>query len=148
MHSFRTVSALFVSLALCALPGLAETGEAQAKETALDFGRALTRGRPSELRSILPDQGRIRLRLLHLGPEEGSYSPDQVEALFNDFLLEGKVRSFDLVRMQCSDDRFALIDARLQLVDREGRAQESGLHITLQPEQSRWVLREIRENSP
>jgi hypothetical protein len=97
---------------------------------------------------VLPDQGRVRLKLLHLGPEEGSYSPDQVEALFNNFLLEGEVRSFDLVRMNCSDDQFALVDARVQLIDREGRPQRSGLHITFQPEQARWVLREIRESSP
>lgn len=148
MRTFRTASVLLFSLVLSALAGVAGTGEAEAKTAALEFGRTLTRGKPSQLRSLLPDQGRVRLKLLHLGPEEGSYSPDQVEALFNNFLLEGEVRSFDLVRMNCSDDQFALVDARVQLIDREGRPQRSGLHITFQPEQARWVLREIRESSP
>ena len=87
-------------------------------------------------------------RLLRFGPEEGSYSSEQVQALFKDFFRQGSVRSFELLRLQCASEQFALVHARAGLADRDGRPAEVDLHLTFQPEDGQWVLREIRETPP
>jgi len=140
--------ALLLALALTIPSPAASTGEEQAKIAALEFGRALTRTDTSSMGKLLPSRGKVRLRLVHFGPEEGSYSADQVQALFKDFLRQGAVRSFDLLRLQCASDQYALAHGRARLVDRDGRPAEVDLHLTFQPEGDRWVLREIREASP
>jgi hypothetical protein len=127
---------------------LASTGEQQAKTAALEFGRALKSGDVSLMRRVLPSRGKVRLRLLRLGPEEGSYSADRVQAVFKDFLRQGAVRSFDLLRLQCASEQFALVHARTRIADRDGRPGEVDLHVTFQPEGDQWVLREIRETPP
>jgi len=136
---------LLLAFALTLPSPVASTGEQQAKNAALEFGRALTRADTSSMRPILPSRGKVRLRLVHFGPEEGSYSADQVQALFKDFMRQGAVRSFDLLRLQCAVDQYALAHGRTRLVDRDGRPAEVDLHLTFQPEDDRWVLREIRE---
>jgi len=139
---------VLLAAALTLLPSHASTGEEQAKTAALQFGRALTRAETSLLRATLPSRGKLTLRLVRFGPEDGAYSPDQVEALFKDFLRQGEVRSFDLLRVQCASEQFALVQARVRLTDREGRPGEVDLHLSFQPEGDRWVLREIREAPP
>ena len=126
----------------------AQTGELQAKTAALQFGQALKRADTSALKSILPSRGKVKLLLICFGPEEGSYSADQVRALFKDFLRQGEVRSFDLLRLQCASEQFALVHARTRVADRDGRPREVDLRLTFQPEDDRWVLREIRETRP
>jgi hypothetical protein len=127
---------------------LAADGEQQAKVAALEFGRALTRADTSSMPSTLPSRGKVRLRLVRFGPEDGSYSAEQVQALFKEFLRHGSVRSFDLLRLQSASDQYALAHARARIVDRDGRPAEVDLHLTFQPEGGRWVLREIREAPP
>lgn len=122
--------------------------EQQARTAALEFGRALRQGDAAALRAVLPSEGRVGLRLVCFGPEEGSYSAEQVAALFKDFLRQGSVRSFDLLRLQCSSEQFALVHARAGVTDRDGRPREVDLHLTLRPEGARWVVREIREAGP
>jgi len=126
----------------------AQTDEQQAKIAALQFGQALTRADTSALKSILPSRGKVKLLLICFGPEEGSYSADQVRTLFKDFLRQGEVRSFDLLRLNCADDQFTLVHARTRVADRDGRPREVDLRLTFQPEDDRWVLREIRETRP
>lgn len=127
---------------------LTATDEQQARKAALEFGSALKRGDASALRSVLPFRGKVKLRLICFGPEEGPYSAEQVQALFKDFLRQGEVRSFDLLRVQCASEQFALVHARTRVSDRDGRRREVDLHLTFQPEDGRWVLREIRETAP
>jgi hypothetical protein len=127
---------------------LADTGEQQAKTAALEFGRALKQGDTSLMRPVLPSRGKVRLRLIRFGPEDGSYSADQVQVLFKDFLRHGAVRSFDLLRLQCASEQFALVHSRVRIADRDGRPAEVDLHVTFQPEGDRWVVREIRETPP
>jgi hypothetical protein len=126
----------------------AQTDEQQAKTAALQFGRALTRADTSALNPVLPSRGKVKLILNCFGPEEGSYSADQVRALFKDFLREGQVRSFDLLRISCASEQFALVHARTRVTDRDGRPREVELRLTFQPEDDLWVLREIRETQP
>jgi hypothetical protein len=132
-----------------ALPSAhASDSEEQVRTAALVFGRALARDDAPAMRSILPSRGKVRLRLIRFGPEEGTYSAEQVQALFNDFLRLGTVRSFDLLRLQSAGDQYALAHARARVVDRDGRPADVDLHLTFQPEGERWVLREIRETPP
>jgi hypothetical protein len=121
----------------------------QAQEAAADFGRALTRGEITILRPLLPERGKVRLRLMRMaGPEEGAYSPGQVEALLGDFLKRGSVESFKIVRDEGSHDGYALVHGLARIVCAEGHRFEVHLHLTFEPEQGRWILREIRESPP
>ena len=138
---------LLVTLSL-ALPLWAATpaaGQDDVREAARLFGRALTSSRPQELRSLLPSQGKVRLELFHLGPEDGFFGSGQVEAIFRDFLARGSFRSFEVGRVKTDGRSYSLVHARAALVDRHGRAARVGLHLSFQPEAERWVLREIKE---
>jgi hypothetical protein len=127
---------------------LASTGEEQARRAAQEFGRALKSGGSGQMRALLPSSGKVRLRLVAFGPEEGSYSGEQVQALFKDFFRQGKVRSYEIVRLDCASEQFTLVQAVTGIVDRAGRPIQVHLHLTFQPEGNRWVLREIRETTP
>lgn len=116
-----------------------------AREAALAFGRTLQSAGAAGLRALLPDKGKVLLRLVHLGPEDGYFSAGQVDALFQDFLKSGSVRSFDLVRVDSEDEGFAIAHCRAALTDRDGRPARVDVQLVVQPEDGRWVVREIRE---
>jgi hypothetical protein len=121
----------------------------QAQDTAREFGRALTQSDTAALRSLLPEMGKVRLRLVRMaGPEEGSYSPGQVETLLADFLRRGSVESFAILRDEGSHDGYALVHGLAKVVCPEGQHEEIHLHLTFEAERGRWVLREIRETPP
>ena len=138
-----------VAIALaCLLAHAAGAGgpdERGARQAAERFGQALVRADPSLLRSILPAQGKVQLKLVRLGPEDGFFSASQVEALLRDFLALGKVRSFETTRVDYDPQGVALVAAQIALEDREGGAGAVGLHLEFQPEGNAWVLREVRE---
>ena len=146
----RCPAALFLLLVLPVAIAVSQEpiGEEQAKTAALEFGRALVKGDVSLLRSVLPTRGKIRLRLLKLGPEEGAYGASQVQAVLKDFLRHGAVRTFDLLRLDCASEQYALVHARSKVADRNGRPAEIDLHLSFQVEAGRWVLQEIRETPP
>ncbi len=148
MRGCPAASVLLLTAVLTIPSTRASIGEEQAKTAALQFGRALTVGDTARLEPILPVRGKIRLRLTGFGPAAGSYSADQVAAIFKNFLREGAVRSFDLLRLECASEQFAFVHARARVVDRNGRPAEIDLHLTFQPEGDHWVLREIRETPP
>jgi hypothetical protein len=126
----------------------APPGEEQARTAALAFGRALTNADASLLKPLLPRRGKVRLRLVRFGPEDGSYSAGQVVVLFDDFLQQGSVGSFTVLRAEGGHPGYALAHGRAGLTDPEGRSCRVDLHLTFQPEGGHWVLREIRESSP
>lgn len=142
-------SALALLIASSALlsqgPGYAATGEEEARKSARLFGQALTSGQASLLRSILPAGGKIHLAVSRLVPEEGYFGASQVEALIGDFLSQGSVRSFELLRLESDGKTNALAHARAVLTDRQGRPARLGIHLSFQTEEDRWVLREIKE---
>ena len=148
MRGCAPVSTLLLIAALTSTVLSAATGEEQARSSALKFGRALTLSDTAQFKPLLPDRGKVRLRLFGFGPAEGSYSPDQVAAVFNDFLREGKVRSFEIQRIECAGERFAFVKSTLKVVNKDGHDARVELHLTFQPEGKRWVLREIRESPP
>lgn len=123
-------------------------GEAQAKTAALEFGRALTGSDASLIKPMLPRRGKVRLHLDRLGPEDGSFSSGQTEAVLKDFLRQGSVGGFDLLRIECASGRYSVVRARAKLTDREGAGVKVQLNLTFEPEGGRWVLREIRETPP
>lgn len=148
MRGCLAASILLLAAALTLSPTQASIGEEQAKTSALRMGQALTTGDVSRLDSILPQRGKIRIRLTRFGPAAGSYSADQVAAVFRNFLREGSVRAFDLLRLECASAQFAFARVRTRITDRDGRPAETDLHLTFEPEGDHWVLREIRETSP
>jgi hypothetical protein len=119
--------------------------EDQARDAVRIFGQALKSDQASGLRPVLPERGRVHLSLVKLGPEEGSFGAQQVEALFRDFLAEGAVRSFEVIRFESDGQTQALVHGHALLTDRQGRPARIGLRLSLHPEGSRWVLRELKE---
>ena len=133
--------------AAVAASGLAGDGDDGAKAAADVFAKALLAGRSESLRPILPESGKVHLALIKLGPEDGTFGASQVEAVFRDFLAAGRVTSFELSRCGRDGGSAALARGRATLVDREGRTATVGLHLGIQLEGTRWVLREVRESA-
>ncbi len=143
----RSVLVLSLAAALLVSNGAARaaTDEDQARKAARLFGQALTSGQASLLRSILPAGGKVHLAASRLVPEEGYFGSSQIEALLGDFLSQGSVRSFELLRLESDGQTSALAHARAVLTDRQGRPARLGIHLSFQTEDDRWVLREIKE---
>lgn len=111
------------------------------------FGEALS-GETGRLDTVLPARGKVRLRLARLGADDGFYSAGQVRAWLNDFLRGGRLGSFEVLRVESERGQVAMVHAKAAGTDKQGRAVDLRLHLTLQPEERRWVLREVRETSP
>ena len=127
---------------------VAAVGPEEARSTALRFGRALTRAQASDLEEILPARGKIHLSLDRFGPEEGHFGGSQVIALFEDFLDNNSVRSFELLRLDCDSETYAMVQGRVVMIGKDGRRARVGLQLAFQPEEGNWVIREIRETAP
>jgi hypothetical protein len=140
------LSGLAVVVAVACTPA-ATFADDGAKKAANVFGQALVARAPSALRPILPQQGRVHLSLIRLGPEEGLFGAQQVEAVFRDFLASGSVASFELVRCESDPKRSALAHGRAAITDRQGRSVRIGIHLGFEPEGDRWVLREVKETA-
>jgi hypothetical protein len=126
----------------------AEGDGRQAVEAAVDrLGRLLIAGDASRLAPILPEQGKIKLKLDRLGPEDGSFSSSQVTALLAEFLETGRVEAFTVTRVEYDPHGVALASARVGLMDKRGHASSVVLHLTFETENDRWVVREIRETA-
>jgi hypothetical protein len=125
-----------------------EPGEDEARAAAHSFGAALTRGDAGLLASVLPAKGKVRARLGCLSPEEGVFSPSQVQALFADILRRREVRAFSVTRVDRTPERHAFVRTEAELVDAEGRVRRIEMHLTLHAEGERWTLREVRASPP
>jgi hypothetical protein len=128
---------------LSSAPALA--APTSAGDCAEAFGVALTTGDFKQLRLVLPEQGRVRLKLAHFGPADGQYSAGQVEAILKDFLANGSVQAFEIVRIEGDDVSYGVVAGRASMIDRSGRSRRVGLLMSFQPEADRWVLREAKE---
>jgi hypothetical protein len=137
---------LAVVIALACTPAAAVADDG-AKKAANVFGQALVAHQASALRPILPQQGRVHLSLIRLGPEEGLFGAQQVEAVFREFLASGSVASFEVLRCESDPKRSALAHGRAAITDREGRRGRIGIHLGFEPEGDRWVLREVKETA-
>jgi hypothetical protein len=140
------ISVFAVALALNAT-AVAAGGDDGARRAAAIFGSALTGGHADGLRPILPQRGKVRLTLVRMGPEEGAFGANQVEALFRDFLAGGKVRSFAITRFECDGASSALAHGKAAITDKDGRNARIGVYLVLEPEDGRWVLREVKESA-
>ena len=139
------VSVCLLAALLAAGSLLGATGEDDARRSARLFGQALTTGQASLLRPILPASGKVHLAVSSLVPEEGYFGASQVEALLADFLSQGSVRSFEVLRLESDGKTNALARGRAVLTDRQGRPVRLGIHLAFQTEDDRWVVREIKE---
>jgi hypothetical protein len=137
-----TCLAAVFALALVLAPASADDGARAAANT---FGNALVSAKAEALRPILPERGRVHLSLVRLGPEEGSFGAQQVEALFREFLARGTIASFNVTRCETDSGRSALAHGTAAITDRDGRKGRIDLHLSFEPEGGRWVLREVKE---
>jgi hypothetical protein len=140
--------ALLLAFAAAAEPLAAGLSREEARDAALKVGESLKNSDLPTLRHFLPSQGKVRLNLVCLGPVEGFFSASQVEALLGEFLEQGSIRSFDLLTMEFDPRRYAMVHGRAFLTDKQGHPARVDLHLAFQPEDERWVLREIRETRP
>lgn len=145
----RRPIALFVLAVLLGFPGswTAATDRDSARSAALRFGSALTSAAPDGMQSILPEVGKVRLKLVRMGSQDGFFGALQVQAIFRDFLTVGSVRSFELIHLETDGRSYSLAHARATVVDRRGRTASSVLRLAFQPENGRWVVREIKEST-
>jgi len=152
VHRVRAVSRILLSLACLAAPAGVSAEPAappgDAGNAADHFARALQGSNAGMIGAMLPDQGKIRLRLRRLGPEEGAFSGRQVESLFRDFFRGGIIRSAKVEGVDQQSGTYALGRVRATGVDAEGRPLDFRLHLGFQLENDRWALREIRETPP
>jgi hypothetical protein len=145
--AFSLLCAVAVSNGTLSVQAAPSSSDPAAEAAAVAFGDAL-RGDMERLSAVLPARGKVRLRLASFGAEDGLYSAGQVRAWLIDFLRSGRVGSFVVVRVECERGQVAMVHAKAAGTDRQGRALDVRLHLTLQPEERRWVLREVRETSP
>jgi len=117
---------------------------AEPRATVDAFGAALVQGNADALHAVLPSAGKVRVRLVRLGPQDGALRGGQLHAVLQDFFERGSIESFKLQTIEHSS-KLALASAELDLIDEQGRT-EVRLHLSLEPENDRWVLREIRES--
>ncbi len=117
-----------------------------ARECAESFRDALLSGDAAGLNDLLPSRGKVQVRLELLGPQEGAMSGSQVGAWFQSFLKRGKVESFEIVRVEQTTD-YAVARCRASVRQANGFRGRVGLHLALQSEEGRWVVREIRESA-
>jgi len=117
---------------------------AEPRATVDAFGAALVQGNADALHAVLPSAGKVRVRLVRLGPQDGALRGGQLHAVLQDFFERGSIESFKLQTIEHSS-KLALASAELDLIDEQGRT-EIRLHLSLEPEDDRWVLREIRES--
>ena len=140
-------SSIRLVIVLLVVHGLAVAPLAEAPRTAVDaFGAALIAGNADRLREVFPSRGKVRVRLVRLGPEQGALRGSQLHAVLQDFLERGNVTSFEVRTVERSE-RQALATADLALIDSEGGRAKVRLHLSFEPEDDRWVLREMRESS-
>jgi len=148
VFSVRRRNCIPILLLACLLPawGIVDAAdEQQARSAAMTFGAALKQGDAGALRSILPDKGKVQLRLVRMGKEEGFFSSGQVRALIQSFLDQSTVSDFQIVRLEQDSRSYALVHARAEFTDASGRPASADLFLSFQPEGERWILREIRE---
>ena len=134
-------------LTACGASFAAGLATEDARDAAATLGRALTQSRADGLKPILPARGKVHLALARLGPEEGMFAAGQVVAVFRDFLAGGRVTSFDVVSVDGSERTGAQALGRATITDRDGRKGTIGLRLGFQPEDGRWVLREVKETA-
>jgi hypothetical protein len=140
-------SALFAVALAVLIPSAAHSGTTkdEARAAASRFGAALTAARAADVRSMLPAHGKVRIALARLAQENGSFGAGQVEALLQDSLARVSVQSFEVLRLESDEKTFALVHGRVALTDQQGRACRVVLHLSFQPENGSWALREIKE---
>ncbi|MCZ6889622.1 MAG: hypothetical protein O7H39_14105, partial [Gammaproteobacteria bacterium] len=125
--------------ALVGLALLAATSFGAGPRESVDaFGAALVQGNADGLRAVLPSEGKVRVRLVHLGPQDGALRGGQLHAILQDFLERGSVQSFKLQTIEYSST-LALASAEVGLIDAKGTQAKVRLHLSFEPENDRWV---------
>lgn len=97
-----------------------------------------------DLRSILPEKGRVRLDLRRIGGDrQGSFSPGQVDAVLGGFLRRQRPTSVRVSRVREESPLFGA--AQFELTLPGGSSGTVGLDMILQRDDRGWVVREIKE---
>jgi len=120
---------------------------ASASEAVDAFGTLLTSGKVSALKRWFPDDGKIRVRLVQFGSEQGALRSGQLLVILKRFFERGAVDAFKIETVEESDS-IAIVSAMLQLQTTSGTRESVRLHLSFQWSGDRWVVREFREARP
>lgn len=135
----------YTILALLAIALLGGVTLADDKPKAVDaFRAALAAEDVDALESLLPERGRIRVRLDRLGDQKGELRSGQLKAILDRFFERGKIRSVEIESTHRAGSQ-ALARLRTAITTASGRDVTITLHLTLAKEEKRWVVRELRE---
>ena len=138
---------LVFAIGLTVLPSPAATGGEEAGQVAERFARVLNDRRPADLQEILPRSGKILISIPDAGRTAGYYGNSQVEALFTGYLAGTTFRDCRIDHIEVQDGSYARIDLTANRTGPDGEPAAVVYRLALQPEQGRWVLREIREST-
>jgi hypothetical protein len=111
------------------------------------FGQALTSGKSSALKRWFPDDGKIRVRLVQFGDEQGALRSGQLLVILQAFFERGAVDRFKIETIE-EADTIAIVIAIVQLRTTHGTRESVRLHLSFQRNGDRWVVREFREARP
>jgi hypothetical protein len=143
----RIIPGLLVfAIALTGLPLPAETGRKEAGEVADRFAQALKAGEPEAIQTLLPRSGKILVSIPETGNGAGYFGKSQVAALFGRYLAEFNFSDCRIDHIEIQDSSYARVDLTANRTGPGDAVSAVVFRLALQPEQGRWVLREIRES--
>ncbi|MBD3869027.1 MAG: hypothetical protein IFK94_12965 [Acidobacteria bacterium] len=137
---------LALAIGLTGLPIPAETGRKEAGQAAERFARALSTGESEALQALLPQSGKILVSISDIGQGAGYFGRSQVEALFSGYLAEFDFSDCRIDHIEVQESSYSRIDLTANRTGPGDAVSAVVFRLAFQPEQDRWVLREIRES--
>lgn len=139
------LSLLLLCIALVPLDAASAAGEKEARGAGQLFADVLTTGQPARLDPILPASGKIMVSLAGRNAGTGYFGVSQAKALLQTWLENGTGKDGKILHVEVQDDSYARVELSIRRTVHGGAEQSARFRLGLQPENGRWVLREIRE---
>lgn len=108
------------------------------------FGQALVRGETSALKSWFPREGKVRVRLIRLGGEQGAIRSGQLLVILEKFFDRGELSSFVIETFEESES-LAIVSTVARIKTPRGARESIRLHLSFESTDRGWVVREFRE---
>ena len=137
---------LLLCIALVPLDAASAVGEKEARGAGQLFTDVLTSGEPARLDPILPVSGKIMVSLAGENTGAGNFGVSQARALLQAWLKNGTGKDGKVLHVEVRDNRYARVELSIRRSVHGGAEQAVRFRLGLQPENGRWVLREIRES--
>ena len=137
---------LVLCLALVPLEVASDVGEKEAHSAGQLFVRVLTSGQAARLDPILPDSGKIMVSLVGNNTRTSYFGVSQAKALLQAWLENGTGKDGKVLHVEVQDNSYARVELSIRRAVSGGAVRSVRFRLGFQPENGRWVLREIRES--